>query len=157
MLVRQGVRWRTRESIGRKGDLPNFACRSEYVPEWLGISNTIYLNFDQSNPSKSNLRTNFAASCSLSLPNLSEKIKKNSINGLQKKEGWMYHNSPSKNTSLGSVSSMKGGMLMTCPWREYIFLVCGFQKPRIPSYFSNIHLFSINKANEDKEKTFTNW
>ena len=54
-----------------------------------------------------------------------------------------YQSSPSRNVSVGMVSRISWGRLITFPARENIVFLAGFQKPRIPSYFSNIHLHII--------------
>ena len=57
-----------------------------------------------------------------------------------------YHNSPSKNISSGMESMTCLGTGNRLPFREYKAFFSGFQNPRTPSYFSNIHLLEYTRV-----------
>ena len=95
----------------------------------------MYLNCFQFTFGKSVLRGSFMASSKLSRPNL-----KDAWDTRVNIESNFYHNSPSRKVSAGRASKTSCGRTNWLLFRESIAFLWGFQKPRIPSYFSNIHL-----------------
>jgi hypothetical protein len=63
----------------------------------------------------------------------------------------LYHNSPSKKRSEGIASMISCGNVNLLPLLEKNAFLSGFQNPRTPSYFSNIHLM-IRESQRVKAK-----
>ena len=132
-----------RRGVGNGVLLPSCWYRSSYRSGFLGLSYTMYLNFDQSIWASGTRCAIFIASWKFSRPNLEiEKKKKPKRDEyvVDVIEITVYHNSPSKKRSDGIASMISCGKVNLLPLLEKNAFLSGFQNPRTPSYFSNIHL-----------------
>ena len=111
----------------------------------MGTSNTMNLNFVQSLFIACTLLANRRASWKLFLPNLKWALDNKKENYARNvKYESLYHSSPSRKISLGMSAKICGGKKIFFPCLLYIAFFRGFQKPRMPSYFSNSHLHAHN-------------